>query len=335
MGTGHADSVNIKNAHSVVLSQPHALRAEGGEVDQLPTRFKILDWGKNIGRTTGAEINVTAKTVEVLKANQEANAHETVPLDYEHQSVVGHPAYKEHPHHYAAHGEIEVIEGDGIYYSAAEYTPNGKEFAASYKDVSAVAYTDDQGDVIFIQSVALTQNGDVDGMEFQTALSAHLTNQSQTKNNMDKDTNKHKDMLIALLGLKPADGADDVTDEAIAAAIAAHDEKSKASDKPAEEAKDKDQMVALNARLDGIEKNRVVDNAVAQGKLIPLSAEQITDMDINVLSSIIDKLKPGQVNVDKTAQTEKPSDKVALSADEKALCERLNISEEDFKSVNG
>lgn len=333
--------MKIKQATTVALSAPLAFNASGNATTDksaasLPNRFKILDWGDNVGRTTGAEIHVTSKTVSVLAANQELMAHETVPLDYEHQSVKGHKEYKEPPHHYAAHGKIECVEGEGVYFTAAEYTPNGVEFALSYKDVSAVAYADDEGNVIFIQSVALTQNGDVDGMEFTAALTAQLSTPEKTEpSTMDKnenEKNKYRDMLITLLGLEPAEGEDTITDEAIAGAIASNASKAEkketktADDKPAESK----EMVAMSARIDKMEKDSIVSAGVALGKVIPLSAEQIQDMDIAVLSSMIDKLPADQINMSKKAAEEKPATKVALSADEKGICERLQISEEEF-----
>lgn len=332
-----------------IVTPAFALRAsgEGAAAGELPKRIKILDWGENKGRTTGARLLVGAATLAILTANQERAAHEIVELDYEHQSVKSHPNYKEAPRHSAGHGAIECIEGEGIYLSVSDYTPNGEEHAPSYKDVSGVVHTDPGGNVILVRSVALTQNGDVAGMEFSEHVAAlaaqdpsthQPTTQPTNKTMEDKNKDKYRALLITILGLTPAEGSTEVSDEQITAAAETAGEQialaATLAEKPKPDPanKDDDPIVALNARLDKQDKDRLVDKATALGKVIPLSAEDIEKTPITVLSAMIEKLPAGAVPTKtEVNNTEIPSGDVALSADEQSICKQLGVTEEDYK----
>lgn len=305
----------------------------GGAAAELPRRIKILDWGINIGRTTGAEIVVDEVVAETLSANQDAVACDRVPLDYEHQSHKGHPNYVPDPRHSPGGGRIEVVAGDGIYLSAIDYTPNGLEYAGSYADVSAVAHLDKNRRPLWISSVALTQRGDVAGMEFAehvAALSALSQPSSQTTMEATKEAT-YKAMLIKLLGLKP-DETGDVPDETIAAAVDAA-----AAKKPEDpEEEEEPEAVAMSARLDRIERRQLIDRASREGKVVPLSAEEIDQTPVAVLSSIIDRLTPGEVPLTpgKKAPEQPAAKTVALSADEAAACRALGLTAEQYRAAN-
>jgi phage I-like protein len=210
---------------SLALSSATAVLARalpyrrGPAAAELPRRVKILDWGVNTGRTTGARVLVDERVVETLCANQETTACERIPLDYEHQSVPAHPNYLPDPRDVPAHGEIEVVSGDGVYLSSLDYTPSGLAHAASYQDVSAVVHLDPDGRPLWISSVALTQRGDVAGMEFAESLAALAASaipnpKSAIRNSpppttmpdtQSTDAPAWRDLLIATLGLTPGE----------------------------------------------------------------------------------------------------------------------------------
>lgn len=326
-----ADDYIPLNTSSVHLGKAVALRSkEDVEAKALPTRIKIFEWGENIGRTSGARIVVGEKTLATLSANQNAQARDTVALDYEHQTFPGHPAYKEPPHHVAAHGSLEVVKGEGVYHHSLSYTPNGEEYAPNYPDVSPVAYTDDQDNLIFIHSVALTQAGDVKGLDFTAALSATI----QQKPTMDPDKkDKYREMLVKLLKLQPSAGEEQVSDEAIVAAIEAAETAKPAPDDGEGKALSASESKALSDRLDKMERDAIVDRSIAAGKVIPLSAEQIAETPVATLSAMVEKLPAGQVPTESKTQTEKPKDEpVALSASDKQLCKNLGLTEEEYKA---
>lgn len=138
----------------------------------LPARIKIADWGLNEVRQsdgTTRAIFVNETTAAVLARMQHARGFDKVTLDYEHQSHRGSPTFKPDPRHDAGHGTIEVVPGEGVFYCAVDYTATGKEFAANYTDVSGVFWTNAKGEVLYVSSVALCQNGAIAGKEFTQA----------------------------------------------------------------------------------------------------------------------------------------------------------------------
>lgn len=325
-------------AATVFLSSALPFRASAEEAG-LPKRVKLLGWGENVGRTTNHRILVDEVVAASLAANQSLVACDLVPLDYEHQSCPGHPNYVPDPRHSPGCGSVEVVPGEGVFLSAIQYSPNGVEFAPGYNDVSAVAHLDKDGRVLWISSVALTQRGDVSGMEFAEAvavLSAHSPSPKPTppKPSM-KDEATYREMLIKLLGLKPGDSGE-ISDEEIIAAVAAKAEAMPA-DKPTAT-----ETVALSARLDRMEKaeeNRQRDallaRASAEGKVVPLSAEEAEGVSVAILTAMIDKLPKGEVPLAGAAGGEKPSPSVvALSADEANACRALGLTPEEFRAAN-
>jgi len=180
----------------------------------LPKRVKVLNWGENT--------NATGKPVVVGDALSKAvalpmYAWRRVPLDFEHNTVPGTPAYTEskEPREVAGYGTVEVVPGDGVYLAMHSWTPKGLETAHNYACVSAAPYITERpfaekaGNVFGITSVALCRNGAVPGMDFvDVPLSAFLPdNQEEEVKAMD-----YKLLLITLLGLDAS-----VTDENLAA----------------------------------------------------------------------------------------------------------------------
>lgn len=302
----------------------------GADAAGLPQRVKILSWGENIGRTTGKLILVDEESASALPRNQELVACERVPMDYVHQSLKGHPNFQPDPRHSPGSGIIEVVPGDGIYLAALEYTPNGLQHAASYQDVSAVVHLDAKKRPLWISSVALTQTGDVAGMEFKEAVAAlaalqtPLDPQPETKKDMDTP---YKAILLKILGLPET-----ATDEEIQAA---------AEPKPAAP-EDTAAMSALDNRLINLERyretqerERLLDAAKAAGKVVPLSAELCMQTPVAVLSAMIDGLPAGEVPLQGAKSEEKPGkETVALSADETAAAKALGLSAEDYRKAN-
>lgn len=355
-----------------MLSPAIALRSEATGSRDLPRRIKILDWGENKGRTTGAHVLVNERTLSALPANQQACACDTVELDYEHQSVKNHPNFKEDPRHSAAHGTIEVEQGRGVYLNVTDYTPSGETHAPNYKDVSAVVRTDRRtGELLLVSSVALTQRGDVSGMEFAdhvTALAATRSIPPETSpNNHPQNTtmennDKYRALLIKLLGLTPGDGESEISDESIIAAAESHatDQaalsakitklekatKPAAADPaaeapaPAAAAPEDDPVIALTARIDQMEKaaelrekQSLIARATAAGKAVPVADDELEHHTVAALSALIERLPAGEVPTAAAATREVPGAEAALSADDLAICKQLDLTEEEYKAT--
>jgi phage I-like protein len=311
------------STNKAVLSVALPFR-RGAAAAGLPQRVKILGWGENIGRTTGARILVDEAVVATLAANQELVACDSVPLDYEHQSEPTHPNYIPDPRLSPGAGKIEVVAGEGVYLSAITYTANGEQYADSYQDVSAVVRLDKAGRPLWISSVALTQRGDLAGMELAEAIAA-LSAQINPKTMTDPNAT-FRPILIKLLKLP-----DNASDEDIIAAG------EKSSPEPTD-LMPSEETAAMSARLDALEathatqtRQALVDQASREGKVIPLSAEIIATTPVAVLSAMVAGLPANVVPMQTTTGKELPSEKTAvLSADEKGAAKRLGLSEAEY-----
>lgn len=328
-------------AQMCVLSGAVALDRAG---DTLPTRIKILNWGDNVGRTTKALIKVSEVSLSQLPAYQEATASEIVGVDFEHQSVPKHPNYTPDPRDMAGHGKIEIVAEDGVYLSAVDYTPAGKRYAPNYPDVSAHVFLDKQHNLIFVRSVALTQHGDVSGMEFSEAAAAcalcpPVSLSSQPTPNMDTNTPDpvtpdYREMLVKILKLKPAEGEDKITDEELAAALDTYAETHGEPRPPAPTAPDSE--VAMSARLDQVERRQILSDARAAGKIIPISDEVAATLSTVALSALVSGLTPGEVPTGPTAASaDRPSgtQEVALSAEQSTAAKALGLTPEQYRAA--
>ena len=318
-----------------------------GEAAALPQRLKILNWGENLGRTTKAKIIVGEKTLACLSANQVATACERVPMDYEHQSVKGHPNFVPDPRPVPGHGEIEIVPNDGVYLSALDYTPSGREFAPNYQDVSAVCYLDAEKNLLFVRSVALTQHGDVAGMEFAESIAASAVfsrspSETPTATPPPASTMSSPDyraMLVAALKLSPAEGETEVTDEAIGAAIAKladaapGDAAEQVACSAAATAAAASTLAVLSADFEAFKRQTAIDRAIAQGKAIPLTDAVLATLPMAALSALLDGLPAGAVATAGSGTKDIASAKVvALSADQSSAARALGLTDDEFRA---
>jgi hypothetical protein len=127
----------------------------------LPSRLKVFNWGEN--QSTKGTYRAGNKTAYALTDSQAAQGFERVAIDFDHCTVKGSPANKAllsagHPPLVFGYGRVNPVVGDGIYLEDIEWTPLGVQHARNFSDLSP-ALLDDNGEVIFIHSVALTPNG--------------------------------------------------------------------------------------------------------------------------------------------------------------------------------
>jgi hypothetical protein len=70
--------------------------ANGGlAAKDLPSRLKLLNWGKN--ETVKGPVTVGPETLRSLSANQKSVGFEHIALDYNHQTVPSSPNFKKDP----------------------------------------------------------------------------------------------------------------------------------------------------------------------------------------------------------------------------------------------
>lgn len=143
-----------------------AIRNDALASADLPKRLKLLNWGENSCRK--GPIVVGPLTLSNLTNRQAEYGFDRIGIDYEHQSVPEHPNFKAAPREYAAYGVPRVLHGDGLYLENIEWTPSGRANALNYIDLSPTLMAEN-GEVVFLHSVALCPQGAVDGLSFYTS----------------------------------------------------------------------------------------------------------------------------------------------------------------------
>ncbi len=289
--------------------------------EDLPTEIKLLAWGDN--PSLKGNIRVGPKTLATLSAYQARLGFDKVGLDYEHQSVAGHPNFKASPREYAAYGTPEVREGDGLYLTALTWTPSGRANAKNYCDLSPVVLRQ-EGEVVFLHSVALCPQGAVAGLEFFTP--ATLDTLSIT-DPMNPDLKK---LLCSLFG------CDETADEAtlLAAGQAYVEATAKAAKAAGEQQKEEEtgqtELAALAARLDTMAqmldqqaRSQVLADALRDGKLVPATAKALP---LDQLTALVAELPAGQVPTDKRTPEHVQSLSAQLSAHDLAVAAQLGLN---------
>jgi phage I-like protein len=307
------------------------------DAKNLPSRLKLLNWGVN--KTVKGDVTVGAETLRQLNANQKSGGFEHVALDFNHQTVPNSATFQKDPVKVAAYGTPEVVEGDGLYLNITEWTDAGREHAASYRDLSPTPLLDKNGEVIFLHSAALCRQGAVEDLTFYNVSDfnslkpptapAPMVN---TPNPLDPKASLTK--LLNTLGVQVKDGATDA--EIIEAAN---------NFKPAAAAAANPDVTALSADLAAFrkdftefqtsreqgERDALVALASSQGKVIPLTADQIKTTSLTTLGAIVANL-PSTVPMSERGKSpaEKKAPLTALSAEQKKICANLRIPEDKY-----
>lgn len=315
------------------LASPGTSPVQKGKIP-LPESLIICPWGESRD-LEGNPVIVNETTVAELAANQSLHGFDEVAMDWNHNTTPkfdadGNPIPVKEPQPVAGYGTLSVIPGKGIVYTPLSWTPEGETFYTGrhYRDLSPTVAKNEKGEVTFVHSVALTRNGQVGNLHAFSALSS-LT---PTINTTMESTLDFRALLAALLGL-----AATASDEEIVAAASAKKEAPELDDLGAEKAKaaKPEEVTALSARLDNMERDQIVRAATAEGKVIPLSADQINLTPIPVLKALAAGITPTVTlgGAEKRQVLEQPGQLKALSVEEKEVCRQLGIKEEDFQKA--
>ena len=254
---------------------------------QLPTRLKLLNWGQN--DTTKGPVLVGDATLQHLAANQAREGYDHVALDYNHNSLPGHPNFQPDPREVAAYGAVEVVAQDGLYLTGIDYTPSGLAKARNYRDLSPTPLLNQDGEVIFLHSVALCPQGAVKDLSFFSAGGAGLNALAADDDPppVTATTMDYRRLLCAMLDLDPDQATDD--DIAAAAHLAAAEKKTAAEAVRSNAAAT---LEPMGVRVDRIEREFVIGNGLLEGKIIPLA---VRALPLNQLRQVVAELPAGQV----------------------------------------
>jgi hypothetical protein len=311
--------LRIMKLHPLRITN-NALRA----ADKLPERLKLLSWGDNKTHS-GIPVSVGRHTVRLLKLNQDRFGLDRVAIDFEHNTVPGTERYESErePRAVAGYGVPEVIEGEGLFLGSIVWTPHGEEFARDYCDLSPTVRRLDSGEVDFLHSVALTRAGEVEGLSF---FSVELVN-TQGKKGDEMDW---RAFLVKMTGVAESVSDDELMQafeammttkaqgsvEPLSAKITVLEGQLTELSKENKElggkltvltgksdegeltalsqtlAAMKDEIKDLDKSFSGMQRDRIVEQAAFEGKVIPLSAEQIAETSVDTLRDMVKKLTP-------------------------------------------
>ena len=334
---GHMKSKSQSQSITMVsVVTPVALAA--GDGAKLPTRMKVLGWGAN-PNCQGRKVVVGRKLVESMASP--TYAYKQIALDYEHNTCPLSAAYKhsQEPRPVAAFLSVEVVEGEGVFVDVDRWTPSGAENAHNYCDLSATPMMDAEGNVVAVVAVALTRTGAVPGITFsQAALAALAAMEDENKNPEGIEMN-WKEIVAKQLGLEPG-----CTDDELQSAWKAHLEQvaAKPAAKPdtaALSATEVGEIVAtavaastapLSARLDMQEKQKLVDEARGEGKVVCLSAELMGRLTVDEVKAHCAALPVAVPLAALTPVQVAEGRVVALSATEMEVCASLGLSAEEY-----
>ena len=322
---------------------------------ELPKRLKLLNWGDNPA-IRGINARIGRHTLSAMPQRMSQMNLDRVALDFEHNTVKGTPAYEEseEPRTVAAFGTPNLIEGDGLYLDDLIYTPQGKSHALNYVDLSPAVHIDPKtGEVDFLHSVALTRAGAVVGLSF-FSVEAGVARVTTRRDEMewrdfvagfvglpttatDEELQAGMETRIAALasatvtgvqesittlsatveGLKPGDGHEaEIT--ALSTTVASL----------------KDELGSVSGEVVALRRQGICEQAAREGKVIPLSAEQIARTEPETLAEMVGKLTP-TVPVDQRT----PANVQALSAAAattalKTVAERCGLTVEQVQEAN-
>lgn len=290
---------------------------------ELPDRIKILEWGAN--ESDRGTFTVDAKSAEALKAQIEGEAWAKLVIDFDHQSEEGSGSFKESPRHHAGYGDLEVVEGDGVYLTGIEWTEAGKAYALDYKDVSPSVAVDKEKRIVGVTSVALVPNGALKGRTLFAALrNDSEVDQEKEEHDMDEKENKdpekkgegqetreetqspedaggtpppaegeNKEDLEAGEELKALKGQLEALTKALEEAKAEIEKLKEAAAKPP--APPVEATSPFKDDLAAMEKRMLVEFAVRDGKAVTLPESVLAKMTVAETKQHLAGLKPGAV----------------------------------------
>ena len=338
--------------------------------DTLPKELKLFKFGEN--PTIDGVVRLSAQSKQLLPLLQDKFGFDKIALDFMHNTVPGSTAYKEsqEPRSVAAYGTPEFRE-DGLYLAGLDWTPDGMKSARNFLDLSPVPKLNDNNEVLFLHSVALCRQGKTKGLTMdglQTlSVELPLAMGDEANTNQDEETLMEKILGILREGLKLDKNASEADIQTALIALAADcaamktqlttlsadlvASKAEVAKLTTLSAKDvtlttlsakieatDGKLSTFQAELDKRDRDALLALAVSEGKVVPLTAEQIGKTDVATLREMVSKLA---VTVPLSAKT--PGDVKTFSATGAGMLSeqdlrigtQLGYTAEQIKAANG
>jgi len=294
----------------------------------------MLKWGEN--ETTDGSVKVGEHTLQSLAANQAKFGFEEVVLDFNHNTVPGHPNNKGEPAFIAATAELKVDRNEGLIFDNIKWTDKGKEHVAHYPDLSPAVQLDGDGEVVFCHSAALCRQGKVKDLHVFSVSFGDPAKQTTppTQTIVVNKSAIDLDRLRKILSLSA-----DATIEDINRALVALEA---TPDKPVTglTADVNAQLRTLNARFDNNERASIVEDSLRKGRIVPkewLPDEQgnggLPVAQLRTLCATLPEIVPLDQRTPerlKEFTALKPVNPVRQQ-----VCASLGISEESMKKYGG
>lgn len=323
------------------------LPAAGAEIQLLPAGvFRSADGSGRPADIAGWKLDA----LTAARVMQAAAARETpFVIDYEHQTLLAEKNGQPAPAAGWFHGtNLEWRDGQGLFATEVEWTARARSMIGDgeYKFLSPVfAFDDKTGAVQALRMAALTNNPGLDGMS-AVALSAFFHHPSEEENPVNEMLKK----LLAALGL-PEDASEETAISAVAElkskadkagaaqsevaalkAAAPHTAFDPAKFVPIEAAQQMHgQIAALTAKIEGGERDALIEAGLADGRLNPALADWAKGQSIASLTGFLDKATPHAALKGMQSQGKHPDGHANQSTDaDLAVMKALGLSADEF-----
>jgi len=316
----------------------------GENENKLPERFRVFPWGTV--KTGKGPVTLDAAAAASIREANRIESGDTVALDFEHNTVKGHPNYKGEPTKIAAHCRMEIVDNDGLYFVPANWTDDGEEFIGGrhYKDASLAAKLDATGRIRRVLSAAACREGEVEEIHIFSRSEKDFPEKKETQNDMDN--NELVEALREALGLEesaePSAIMDALTKKLNEQGVKAkkpeggdvtmsvdlgNDEQVTALRKALGLDALSEQLTTLSKQSNDDAREVVLSRATREGKVVP---ESLRDLDPGKLDKVVDELPV-------TVPVEERGGDVTLSRTlnepagyDEGMASQLGLSKEDF-----
>ncbi|MGB6054037.1 MAG: phage protease [Burkholderiaceae bacterium] len=343
-----------KTATAVAALSIQIADRSGKTIQLLPAgRFKAVD-GRPATEAACTEWVLDAENAAQLIAAAASRVNPSV-IDYEHQTLLkeknGQPA--------PAAGWFKTLEwreGVGLFATDVEWTPAAAQAIADgeYRFISPVIrYHRETGRVTGLVMAGLVNYAGIDGMQQASLAGATFFNDPEDE---EQHMNKLLAALLAALGLddkasedkalaalnafiaKSKEDADQVTALSAQVAAAGTAAPDPAKFVPIETVTAMQaQLSALTTKVTGGEVDKVIETALAGGKLLPAQEKWARDLgakDLAALKAFVETAPQIPALGGQQTQGKPPAGKEGeLTAEQLAVCSAMGLSAEDFKKT--